>query len=87
MLEKNWANFLLQTIFVTDQHHFDNPVYAYQNISKSQPNLMEGGLTPRLNGGFKFSNYQAWDKKAEFTFDDDGNNLIKSPNPSHISIY
>ena len=27
-----------------DKHHFDNPVYAYQPVSKSQPNLNENGV-------------------------------------------
>ncbi|KAK7082186.1 hypothetical protein SK128_005384, partial [Halocaridina rubra] len=63
-----------------DQHHFDNPVYAYQSVSKSQPNLLENGnlnngVTIKNNLSIKDDKNRAWEKLGTFTFDDDASSL------------
>lgn len=60
-----------------DQHHFDNPVYAYQSVSKSHPNLLENGnlnngMTIKNNLSIKDDKNREWEKLGTFTFDDDG---------------
>lgn len=64
----------------TDQHHFDNPVYAYQTVSKSQPNLLENGnlnngVTIKNNLSIKDDKNREWEKLGTFTFDDDISSL------------
>lgn len=64
----------------TDQHHFDNPVYAYQSVSKSQPNLLENGnlnngVTIKNNLSIKDDKNREWEKLGTFTFDDDASSL------------
>ena len=73
----------------TDQHHFDNPVYAYQTVSKSQPNLLDNalnnGMTIRNNLHAKDKN-RHWEKMG-FTFDDESeqslgrSHLMRSESP------
>lgn len=87
-LDYSYQCSLILTPFVlpTDQHHFDNPVYAYQPVSKSQPNLNENGVATGVgNGGsglntihnnlhhnhHKDTNNRHWDKLGNFTFDDE----------------
>ena len=76
--------------FIADQHHFDNPVYAYQPVSKSQPNLNEkdsvnsssssGGLNTIHNNlhhnHHKDTNNRHWDKLGNFTFDEDATSSV-----------
>lgn len=64
----------------TDQHHFDNPVYAYQSVSKSQPNLLENGnlnngVTIKNNLSLKDDKNREWEKLGTFTFHDDACSL------------
>lgn len=64
----------------TDQHHFDNPVYAYQSVSKSQPNLLENGnlnngVTIKNNLSIKDDKNREWEKLGTFTFHDDACSL------------
>ncbi|XP_047736157.1 protein draper isoform X3 [Hyalella azteca] len=40
-----------QRLSLKDQHHFDNPVYAYQPVSKSQPNLADNNGQAGGSGG------------------------------------
>lgn len=64
----------------SDQHHFDNPVYAYQCVSKSQPNLLENGnlnngVTIKNNLSLKDDKNREWEKLGTFTFHDDACSL------------
>ncbi|MPC10679.1 hypothetical protein E2C01_003319 [Portunus trituberculatus] len=64
----------------SDQHHFDNPVYAYQSVSKSQPNLLENGnlnngVTIKNNLSLKDDKNREWEKLGTFTFHDDACSL------------
>lgn len=64
----------------SDQHHFDNPVYAYQSVSKSQPNLLENGnlnngVTIKNNLSLKDDTNREWEKLGTFTFHDDACSL------------
>lgn len=67
-------------LFFSDQHHFDNPVYAYQCVSKSQPNLLENGnlnngVTIKNNLSLKDDKNREWEKLGTFTFHDDACSL------------
>lgn len=80
-----WTSRFLVVItqgFFADQHHFDNPVYAYQTVSKSQPNLLENGnlnngVTIKNNLSIKDDKNREWEKLGTFTFDDDVSSLGK----------
>ncbi|XP_045583404.1 protein draper isoform X1 [Procambarus clarkii] len=70
---KRWSS-------IADQHHFDNPVYAYQSVSKSQPNLLENGnlnngVTIKNNLSLKDDKNREWEKLGTFTFHDDACSL------------
>lgn len=77
---ENSALVLMFVFFLSDQHHFDNPVYAYQCVSKSQPNLLENGnlnngVTIKNNLSLKDDKNREWEKLGTFTFHDDACSL------------
>ena len=82
VLGNPWRPFINWRFIFSDQHHFDNPVYAYQSVSKSQPNLLENGnlnngVTIKNNLSIKDDKNREWEKLGTFTFDDDASSLGK----------